>query len=421
MKRFLLAIAFLLILTQPKLRAQLTYNVLDLGTLGGMSSAGSGVNENGQVAGTSYLDGDNVQNAFYTGANGALPLRNLGTIGGSESFAQAINASVQVAGTSRITGDTAFHAFLSAVNGGALSDLGTLGGTNSYGYGVNGAGQVAGYANIAGSQTRAYLSDSNGGTLRNLGVLTGGTSSFAFAVNASGQVTGYSGTASGFNHAFISDSNGGALRDLGTLGGRFSFGTAINDSGQVTGRSEPSGTGQHAFRSGPNGGALLDLSTLGGFSSFGEGINSAGAVVGYSYLNDNSTQHAFLYTTANGMRDLNSLLVASGGWVLNDARAINDRGQITGVGTIGGKTHAFLLTPAVSAISITSISKAANGNIVIQGVGGAFQNHGVEATANLGEAFVRIATITAASDGTLQFQDTESGNFRRRFYRFVYP
>lgn len=421
MKRFVFAIALLLLVSQPGLRAQLTYNVVDLGTLGGMSSVGNGVNDSGQVAGASYLEGDGAQNGFFTGTNGALPLRNLGTLGGSESFAQAINSSVRIAGISRVAGDTAFHAFLSKADGGVLGDLGTLGGVNSYGYGVNGAGQVAGYSAVAGSASRAFLSDANGGVLHDLGVLTGGTSSFAFAVNASGQVTGYSGTASGFNHAFISETNGGALRDLGTLGGRFSFGTAINDSGQVTGRSEPSGTGQHAFRSGPNGGALLDLSTLGGFSSFGEGINSAGAVVGYSYLSDNSTQRAFLFTTANGMRDLNGLLVAGSGWILTDAHAINDHGQITGVGTFAGKMHAFLLTPVVTGISITSVGKSPSGHFLVRGIGGPFQNHGVEATANLGEPFVRIATIVAASDGTLEFEDVDSGAFQCRFYRFVYP
>ena len=181
--------------------------------------------------------------------------------------------------------------------------------------------------------------------MRSLGTLAGGTSSWAFGINNSGQVAGYSGTASGFNHAFISGANGGALRDLGTLGGRFSFGLALNNYGQVTGRAETSAGQTHAFLSGVNGGPLQDLGTLGGFSSAGNAINDLGWVVGTSYLSDNASQRAFLYTAATGMIDLNTLLPISSGWILQEARGINENGQIVGVGTINGQTHGFLLTP----------------------------------------------------------------------------
>jgi probable HAF family extracellular repeat protein len=45
------------------------------------------------------------------------------------------------------------------------------------------------------------------------------------------------------------------------------------------------------------------------------------------------------------MYDLNTLINPSFGWVLQQAFAINDDGQVTGFGTIDGQTHAFLLTP----------------------------------------------------------------------------
>jgi probable HAF family extracellular repeat protein len=251
--------------------------------------------------------------------------------------------------------------------------------------------------------------------------LPGGTASFGLAVNASGQVAGYSGTASGFSHAFISEANGGPLRDLGTLGGRFSFGRAINASGQVTGRSETAGFAQHAFRSGPNGGPLLDLSTLGGPSSFGQAINTGGEVVGYSYLSDNSTQRAFLYTTAMGMIDLNAHLVPGSGWTLTDARGINDRGQITGVGMVGGTMHGFLLTLVPSDFRITSITALGKGNVLVSGVGTPFRTYAVQAAQDVRGPFVQIATIVATSDGTLQHVDADATNFTRRFYRFATP
>jgi hypothetical protein len=46
------------------------------------------------------------------------------------------------------------------------------------------------------------------------------------------------------------------------------------------------------------------------------------------------------------MLDLNTLLDASGnGWELREARAINDSGQIIGVGLTNGELHGFLLNP----------------------------------------------------------------------------
>ena len=45
------------------------------------------------------------------------------------------------------------------------------------------------------------------------------------------------------------------------------------------------------------------------------------------------------------MVDLNTLIDPLSGWVLSDAADINDAGQITGQGLIGGQYHAYLLTP----------------------------------------------------------------------------
>jgi hypothetical protein len=45
------------------------------------------------------------------------------------------------------------------------------------------------------------------------------------------------------------------------------------------------------------------------------------------------------------MRDLDSLIDPTLGWQLQDAKGINDLGQITGTGLIGDEFHTFLLTP----------------------------------------------------------------------------
>ena len=183
-------------------------------------------------------------------------------------------------------------------------------------------------------------------TVTDLGTL-GRNNSFAYGINASGQVTGSAETSqvdqSGnhIQHAFLYD---GTMHDLGTLGGGLSLGYGINSSGQVTGVSNLSRGGQHAFL---YDGTMHDLGTLGGSFSQGFGINSSGQIVGSS-LTSSSSSDAFLYDRIHGMVDLNSLINPSSGWVLASGAAINDAGQITGSGFIGGQDHAFLLTPIVS-------------------------------------------------------------------------
>ena len=54
---------------------------------------------------------------------------------------------------------------------------------------------------------------------------------------------------------------------------------------------------------------------------------------------------AMVWTPSGGMQDLNSLIPANSGWVLINANAINNTGQITGYGVKDGHNHAFLLTP----------------------------------------------------------------------------
>jgi probable HAF family extracellular repeat protein len=45
------------------------------------------------------------------------------------------------------------------------------------------------------------------------------------------------------------------------------------------------------------------------------------------------------------MQDLNKLIPAHSGWVLETAYSINDAGQIVGYGTLNKQQRAFLLTP----------------------------------------------------------------------------
>jgi probable HAF family extracellular repeat protein len=145
------------------------------------------------------------------------------------------------------------------------------------------------------------------------------------------------------------------VTDLGTLGGNFSIGSGINGSGHVTGYAGLSSGLADAFL---YDGTMHDLGTLGGTGSGGSGINASGQVTGGAQTTGDAAVHAFLYDIVHGMVDLNSLINPSSGWVLDSGNAINDLGQITGNGAIGGQTHAFLLTPVPEPSSLVLASLA---------------------------------------------------------------
>ncbi|MDE3197296.1 MAG: PEP-CTERM sorting domain-containing protein, partial [Acidobacteriota bacterium] len=101
-------------------RAGTIYTVTDLGTLGGGSSYGQGINSSGEVAGSSYTVGNSAEHAFLWNGTSML---DLGTLGGATSSASAINNSGEVVGISYLPGNSSFHAFF--WNGGLMQDLGT--------------------------------------------------------------------------------------------------------------------------------------------------------------------------------------------------------------------------------------------------------------------------------------------------------
>ena len=350
--------------------ATTTYNIADIGTLGGGFSEGIAINASGQVTGASGTPEDSATHAFlYSGG----VLTDLGTLGGRDNRGLAINDSGQVTGYAQIAVGV-FHPFL--YSGGMLTDVGTFGGRFGLGNAINARGQVTGYCDLPSNATHAFLY--SGGTLTDLGTF-GGRDSRGLAINDSGQVTGFanvtsdigpraflysgseltfigslggsdsqgqainaSGEVTGYAaaHAFLY--SGGMLSDLGTLGGTGSNGFAINDSGQVTGDAFTTDSATHAFLY--SGGMMTDLGTLGGTNSDGLAINASGQVTGDAQTTGNAEDHAFLYSGGT-MWDLNALIPPGSGLVLQRGQAINDAGQITGVGWINNEIHAFLASP----------------------------------------------------------------------------
>lgn len=114
--------------------------------------------------------------------------RILGTLGGATSSGNGINNSGQVTGSADVAGDHG-HAFL--YSDGVIHDLGTLGGPTSAGSAIDSASRIVGTAATGDVQSRAFLySDGKMYDLNPLVVsgLGGATMSGASSINDSGQI-----------------------------------------------------------------------------------------------------------------------------------------------------------------------------------------------------------------------------------------
>ncbi len=174
------------------------YTITDLGTLGGSYSYASGINNSGQVVGSSKIAGDTTDHAFLY-SNGTMSDIGMGsssTATNSASSASAINNSGQVVGTSYGTGNGLFGNAAVLYSNGTTSMLwgGSPSSIENYATGINDRGQVVGNY-YGGYDINLGLVVSNAilysnGTLTNLSAL--GMNS-ARGINDSGQVVGSSG------------------------------------------------------------------------------------------------------------------------------------------------------------------------------------------------------------------------------------
>lgn len=321
------------------------YSISDLGTLGGGSSQASGLNNLSEVVGSSQT-ADGESHAFMY-RNGQM--FDVGTLpGGTTSHATAINDRGQVIGYSGINHyGPQFREWTQGFvwQDGEILALGALYCRCSFNvrYGTSRAFAIASGGEIVGD------SETNRGDVRHaffwqnrvlgdLGaVLSRAEPSYAYDINDLGEVVGVVG-----GRAFLW--RDGTFQDLGTLPGHAgSTARAVNSKGQVAGESVTADGGisravlwdQASTR---------DLGTLpGDNASQALDINVDGAVVGRSGVGDPTGSRAVLWTDGLAV-DLNSRVTASG-WVLSTATAINDRGQIVGVGVREGQLRAFLLDP----------------------------------------------------------------------------
>jgi probable HAF family extracellular repeat protein len=241
----------------------------DLGTLGGPDAWAGLVNERGQVAGISYTSfTPNANNAncapntptqdpfFWEKDTGMI---DMGTFGGTCGITNALNNQGRVAGQSYLPGNLTAHAFL-WTKPGPMQDLGTLGGDNASALWLNDAGDVVGYADLppnppgcSGLTCQHHAALWKQGVTTDLGTIGTDPCSRATSINSRDQIVGFTAAVCGgqATHGFLWEKGGPAI-DLNTLappgsGLTLAEPVYINDRGEIAGFAVLSNGDTHAF------------------------------------------------------------------------------------------------------------------------------------------------------------------------------
>ena len=301
-----------------------TQGIRDLGTLGGASSYGLGINDRGIVVGYSYLADNVTFHAFLWSAS-----RGMVDIGATFSDAQntwgvGINASETAAVTGFLSDGSALPAAFHLPGFWRHLPLGTdLSQSLNRSYGINDANQVTGQYLINNAKT-GFLWDPATSTITYLRGI-GGYNTIGVAVNNLAHVTGagsvYDGADSIYDALFWSADQGS--RDIGSLNGSdFTAGGGINNNDEVVGYNLPELAG--FYWSDATG--MVPLQSLGGNASAAFGINSSGRIAGYGGLPD-GTVHAVVWAHySSAPQDLGTLTGSGNSY----GRGINSYGRVVG-------------------------------------------------------------------------------------------
>lgn len=335
------------------------------------------------VQSLTLTSGENATNiSFATLQQFSYQVTDLGTLGGPTSVANAVNNVGQVVGESDVSA-TVSHPFLYTVSTGKMTDLSSVVGATAIVTGINDLGQMVGTIPTAGDDssgdpiTRAFVYYDGKVTL--LPLPAGTQNSAGVGINDSGEIVataesdpyGMYGMTNTVGYIYTASTGKlvGSIpepdQDVTAL--------AINNSGQIFENSfnpefkdsEPVGVSELY-----SGGKLIALPLPTGTTATGPWFGSpidillGNTVAPYDNaagLPITPPASATFYTGTQAVA-LNDTLAAKSGWNLTVATAINSSNLIVGQGTNAqGKTHAYLATPVLASISGT-VFKDSNGD-----------------------------------------------------------
>lgn len=293
------------------------FSVEELPQIDGVVPQPRSMNNGGDIVGSYRRQVQPGLSAFlYDGATRSIR-RILDHGDHSDQAAAAINDARQVAGFVNVSGVR--------WESGRETDLGKLRSTDpdTEPWAINQAGKVAGTALADDNNLKAFLWD---GALHDLGPADK-RRGIAFGINDRDIVVGLVGELP----AVI---EGGVTRSLGS---RFGSARAINNAGRIVGVTAVDDAHSHAFVYDLPSGPLRDVSPASAVLCELNAVNKEGVAVGFCEA------HAVILRGAT-VEPLDGV-IGDASWEFIDARAINDRGQIAGVGRHGGVQRAFLITP----------------------------------------------------------------------------
>ena len=350
-------LAACVVLATSSVPALAGYTVTAAGSLGGPTTQGYALNNEGSVAGSSSLAGGGPGMPVVAGGQGVYDP--------SPSYARG-GVELGISDTGHVAGavNSDLHGTpIATFDGAPILGLGMT----SQATGVNNAGMVVGQMFDPSSGACSFVAEAQAGPGGLPAMLTAAlhdsatgalVMGSATGVNDSGQVVGNLQD----GHAFLfnpdgSDLGAGRLVDLGdlpALRGGTSRAVAINAFGQVIGTDSIGGT---------PGGFLYISGSVAALPFAPAGINALGQVVGTTIDPATAAVKLLLYDSRFGTTTDLSAIDLGGGFRLAGAAGINDGGQILVNGTradsaspVGYDEQAFVLTPTQIAPSFLTPS-----------------------------------------------------------------
>jgi probable HAF family extracellular repeat protein len=304
----------------------------------------SAVNDKGSAVGaqTTRAGSDIQTTAFFRDKQGNVT--TIGDLPGGRTYVglYKLNEHDWAVGMSDggVGRQSSFHAVVWNPRDG-LIDLGP----SSSADGINDHNQVVGYVDSGGPR-RAFVWEPGQG-MRTLPVPAGSGTSQASGINNKGTIVGHTYTAGeSMQHATLWTKDGRYV-DLGELPGGYEEAAAfaVNEKDHVVGYTITEQDHRAFFWSRETG--MINLGALPGTTegSVAHDINDDDWVVGTSRSpGTTAAGKPFLWTPEWGLIDLNDRLdAASKDWKLYEAKWVNDKGDILGIGQLGATYHVVLL------------------------------------------------------------------------------